>query len=217
MEYIYKYDELTGEYLDKDIARLNPVATKEAGEPVYLVPPFYTIKKPPKTSANNVAIYQNDTWMLKPDYRGCYICDELLNVQVVQEIGEIPDGYILITKAEAEQIANDPLWYVVQDGELVKNPNYEEQKEQQRREYLSMFAITKYDFFKYICEPNEISYQQLLTMVNLNDEIAAAWNLCERVYRGDDTLCTYITQFLPTMTPEVLDEIFESHGKYMGE
>lgn len=217
MQYYYSYDEHTFEYIDKGEADIDPVATKREGKPVYLAPAYATLKKPPSLTKYKVAVFQNDTWVIKDDYRGAYICDELLNLLVVQEIGSLPEGYILITEEEAHIIEKDPLWYIVEDGELVKNPNYEEQKEQQRKEHLAMFAMTKYDFYKCICTPNGISYAQLMAMVNSNEEIAAAWNLCGHVYRGDATLCTYIQQFLPEMTEEVLDNIFEQHGKIINE
>ena len=56
-----------------------------------------------------------------------------------------------------------------------------------------------------------------MQMVMTNEEIAAAWNLCGHVFRGDETLCKYITDFLPSMTDEVLDAIFEQYGKEINE
>ena len=215
--YIYNFDKITHEYTTSAEASIDPQATKREGKDVYLIPAYSTLKKPPKTNKYKVAVYENNTWVIKDDYRGAYICDELLNIQVVQEIGALPDGFIVITEGEAQQIVNDPLWYIVQDGELIKNPNYEEDKAKQRKEYISHLAMTKYDFFKYVCQPNNITYQQLIVMVNSNEQIATAWNLCGHVYRGDDTLCTYIEQFLPTLTSDVLDLIFEQHGKVINE
>lgn len=217
MDYIYRYDKVTFEYIDKDYARKDPEKSKEAGKPVYLVPPYYTTKKPPTLGKYQVAIYQSDKWVVKDDYRGSYICDELLNVQVVQDIGELPDGSILITEQEAETIKNDPYWYIVLDGELVKNPNYDEDVEKARKERIAKLGMTKYDFYKYVCLPNEISYTMLMQMVMTNEEIAAAWNLCGHVFRDDETLCKYITDFLPSMTDEVLDAIFEQYGKEINE
>lgn len=215
--YQYKYDKTTHEYLGKDYARLNPVETKIQGKDVYLLPPNYTMIEPPELAEHKIAIFENDGWIVKDDYRGCLICDELLNIQVVQEIGGLPEGFIFITEGQAEQIKSDYLWYVVKDGKLIKNPNYEEIKDNQHKEYIKKLAMTKYDFYKYFCRRKKISYEQLCQMVQSNDEIAAAWNLCGHVYRGDDILCKYIVQFLPDVTEEELDDLFEKHGKVINE
>lgn len=215
--YAYKYNSVTGEYIDKEYARLDPEATKIAGRNVYLLPPNCTLEAPPELGEHRVAIFQNGVWVVENDYRGEYICDEFLNIQIMQVLGNLPEGFIFITKAQAEKITEDYLWYIVQDGELIRNPNYEEQKAQEHKDYVSRLAMTKYDFYKFICVPNDISYSALLQMVSSNEEIAAAWNLCGHVYRGDATLCRYISQFLPAMTEEVLDTIFEEHGKIINE
>lgn len=215
--YYYSYDSVTGEYIGKGLADINPVATQRTGHNVYYAPAFATLNAPPELREHKVAIFENGKWIVKDDYRGCYICDELLNIQVVQEIGSLPAGFIVITEAEAQKIEDDPLWYIVDDGELIKNPDYEEQKEQQYREYLSRLAMTKYDFYKFVCQPNNITYSMLNQMVQTNEEIAAAWNLCGHVYRGDETLCKYIKTFLPNITDEELDTIYEEHGKIINE
>ena len=211
--YIYNYHPQTHEYLSMGEAYVDPAATKREGKDVYSVPAYATLKQPPTVADFKVPVFENDIWVIKDDYRNEYACNEALDVIFVQQIGSLPEGFIHITKPQAMQIANDPLWYIVQDGELIKNPNYEEQKAEQERERIGKLAITKYDFFKYICQPNNISYTQLMQIVNSNDDIAAAWNLCERVYRGDQLLNQYIVKFLPDITTQQLDEIFERYGK----
>lgn len=216
---VYNYDKITFQFTNESEANLDIVATRRTGEEVYLLPAYATFKKPPSVGEHKISIFdtQKDKWLVKDDYRGCYICDEQMNVQVVQEIGDLPEGFIVITEGQAEQIIQDHLWYIVQDGELIKNPNYEEDKAKERKEYISHLAMTKYDFYKYVCKPNDITYPQLVAMVNSNEEVAAAWNLCGHVYRGDEILCEYIEQFMPTLTEDVLDEIFENYGKVINE
>lgn len=215
--YIYNYSTDTHEYTDRSEASLDPMATKREGKDVWLVPANATLLKPPKLTKFKTAVFENDTWVIKDDYRGEYICNEALDVFVMQEIGAIPEGSIRITQKQAEQIAKDPLWYIVQDGELIKNPDYDKQKEEQRKEQIRRLAMTKYDFFKFVCQPNDITYSQLCQLVQSNDEVAAAWDLCGHVYRGDNVLCKYIKEFFPEMTDEKLDEIFEQHGKVINE
>lgn len=214
---IYNYSFDTHEYINSSEATLDPMATKREGKDVWLVPANATLLKPPKTPKYKVAVFENGTWIIKDDYRGEYICNEVLDVIYVQQIGDIPEGFIRITEKQAEQITKEPLWYIVQDGKLVKNPDYDKQKEEQRKEEIARLAMTKYDFFKFVCQPNEITYSQLCQLIQSNEEVAAAWDLCGHVFRGDNVLCKYIKEFLPSMTDEVLDEIFEQHGKVIDE
>ena len=107
--------------------------------------------------------------------------------------------------------------YIWNGKAVVVNPDYDEIKERERREYLSRLAMTKLDFFKYVCKPNNITYAMLMEMVQSNEDILSAWELCGHVFRGDEILCTYITQFLPAMTSDVLDAIFEQYGKVIND
>lgn len=217
MQYYYNYDKRTKEYTGSGVANINPVATKREGKEVYYAPAYATLKKPPTVNKYKVPVYINDAWVVKDDYRGAYICDENLNIQIVTTIGELPEGFIVISEEEAQQIKNDALWYVIEDGELIKNPNYDEQKEAQRKERLAHYGMTKYDFYKYVCQPNDISYPQLLQIISSSEEMRVAWDLCVHVFRGDEILCRYIKEYLPDITDEILDELFEGFGKYIGD
>lgn len=214
---VHNYSIDTHEYIDSNVATLDPQATKREGKDVWLVPANATLKKPPKAKPFKVAVYENDTWIIKDDYRGRYICNESLDIKFVQEIGALPEGFILITQAQAEQIISDPLFFIVQDGELIENPNYEEDKEKARKERIAKLGMTKYDFFKYVCQPYGIDYPTLISAVNSNYDMAAAWNLCGHVFRGDAILTDNITKYIPTMTEEALDDIYEEHGKEINE
>lgn len=80
------------------------------------------------------------------------------------------------------------------------------------KEYLKTLKMTKYDFFKYVCQPNGITYSQLMEAVNSNDEIAGAWNLCNHVYRCDEILNKYIKNYIPNITDDELNNIFTEHN-----
>lgn len=119
-----------------------------------------------------------------------------------------------------EQYENAPYLYAIENGILIENPNKDEEiakREQEEAERaakeLAMLNMTKYDFYKHICKPNGISYTELMQFVNSDEEIAAAWNLCERVYRGDELLFNCIKQVIPDITEEILDTIFKNYGK----
>lgn len=211
----YYYNELSMEYVGSDTAPLNPVATKREGKEVYSLPRCSTFTKPPRINKLKTALYdkESDDWQIVDDLRGEYIVNAAMDLRIMAEIGSLPAGYIHVTAKQAQKIKEDPIYYVVQDGELVKNPDYEEIKAQQEAERIARLSITKYDFYKAICQPNGLGYQQVMTLVNSNDEIAAAWHFCERVYRGDELLNTYIKQFIPAITDEQLDDIFNTLGK----
>ena len=212
--YCYYYDPITLEYTDSDTAPLDPEESKQQGKDVYSLPANSTFKRPPQLNKYKTAIYnlENDSWQTVDDYRGEYIVNSDMNIAIVTNIGAIPDGYVHITKEEADIIVNDPIYYIIQDGELVENPDYEEIKEQEEKERVLKLSITKYDFYKLICLPNGLGYQQVKALLASNDEIAAAWEFCERIYRGDELLNTYIKQFIPNITDEELDNIFKANG-----
>ena len=74
-----------------------------------------------------------------------------------------------------------------------------------------MLHMTKQDFFNYVCKPYGVTYSQLEAIVAGNDDLRAAWNLCNHVYRGNEQLNNYILTVLPALTAEKLTEIFEEH------
>lgn len=212
--YTYRYNPDTLEFLYEEQAFIDPERTKAAGYDVYILPAYSTFKKP-DLAENQAALYDisNDDWNIVADYRGQYIVNDLMNVQIQNELGPLPEGFIPITEEQAVIIQQDPIYFIIDGGRLIPNPNYEEEKEQQEKERIAKLSITKYDFYKLICQPAGLGYQQVIALVNSNDDIAAAWNFCERVYRGDELLNLYIKQFIPGITDAQLDEIFKTYGK----
>ena len=102
--------------------------------------------------------------------------------------------------------------YIYSNGNVILNPAWETIQQNKEKERIAKLSITKYDFYKLVCKPNGFDYKQVMALINSDDDIAAAWNFCERVYRGDELLNTYIKQYLPDVTDETLDEIFTRYG-----
>ena len=75
-----------------------------------------------------------------------------------------------------------------------------------------MLHMTKQDFFNYVCKPYGITYAKLGEVIASNDDLKAAWELCNHVYRGNEQLNNYILTVLPMLTAEKLTEIFEEHS-----
>jgi hypothetical protein len=131
----------------------------------------------------------------------------LCNVGIGNDIVFYVDmGFELL---DVEQSDIDGFYYLAEKCPM----KTEEQKEIEEKERIAKLSMTKYDFFKYVCSPYEITYAKLTEFVTSSDEVAAAWNLCARVYRGDETLCKSIKQVIPVMTDNKLDEIFKTYGE----
>lgn len=67
---VHHYDSTTGEYIHSTAASLDPLATEQAGEPVYLLPARATWLAPPAAGEGEVAVWRDAAWTLVPDHRG---------------------------------------------------------------------------------------------------------------------------------------------------
>jgi hypothetical protein len=131
----------------------------------------------------------------------------LCNVGIGDDIvSYVEMGFELL---DVEQSDIDGFYYLAEKCPM----KTEEQKEIEEKERIAKLSMTKYDFFKYVCSPYGITYAELSKFVASSDEVAAAWNLCARVYRGDETLCKSIKKVIPVMTDNKLDEIFKTYGE----
>lgn len=97
--------------------------------------------------------------------------------------------------------------YIVVNGELVKNPNYEEEQAQKEKERIKMLSCTKRDFALLLQEYG-VSYTQLKTLVASSEQAQLEWDLCERLYRFNPLLDVMAGQL--GITSEQLDMIFKT-------
>lgn len=128
----------------------------------------------------------------------------------------VPEPFITLTEEEINNIANqkDKVAFYI-NGEIIMKDKAEidaEEKKKKEAERIAKLHMTKYDFFTYVCKPYGITYEALMNVVNSNDDLKAAWNLCNHVYRGNADLNAYILKVIPTLTEEKLNEIFEEHN-----
>jgi hypothetical protein len=106
---IYNYHPITKEYTGESIADIDPEESKLKKKDVFLVPYNATEKQPPAKSKNKVACFENDKWIIKPDFRGkTGFHRETREEIIITEIGDLP-GYFsetkpLPTKKELEEI-----------------------------------------------------------------------------------------------------------------
>ena len=105
---LYNYDKNTKEYLSTTLASADPMETKIRGEFVPLVPANATLIEPPTVEANQVAVFENNKWVIKADYRKDYkkVTDEFIT-EYIKDIGEIADGCV-VTKELADEIDKNP-------------------------------------------------------------------------------------------------------------
>jgi hypothetical protein len=111
----------------------------------------------------------------------------------------------------AIQETNDALfaleaWEIMENGQPIKNPNYEKEIEQRKKEQLMMSNMTKLDFVNAL-EPFGVNYyEHIVLLLNSNLEAKKQWDLCERVYRFNPLLDELAKGF--GVTPNQLDKIF---------
>ena len=125
---IYNYNPITKEYIGECEAALDVAESKIQGKDIYLIPANATDVKPPKAKKNEIVIYDNG-WKIEADFRGQYIVNDDMEPIIVENIGALPEGFVVITESQANKIKTDDLYYVISDGKLIKNPDYEEQKQ----------------------------------------------------------------------------------------
>lgn len=129
MTKIYNYDPKTFEYINSENAELDPAELMINHREVPLVPAYATLIKPPAKRELKTRLFIENTWQVVDDFRGMYMVDDSMQPQAVTNFGALPEGYIPITEAQAQQIIEDDLYYVISDGKLIQNPNYEEEKQ----------------------------------------------------------------------------------------
>ena len=132
------------------------------------------------------------------------------------ETMQVPDPYIILTTDEIDNIVNqtDKIAFIVDGSVVLKDKAEIEAQEAKIKEAkrIAMLHMPKQDFFNYVCKPYGITYAKLGEVIASNDDLRAAWELCNHVYRGNEQLNNYILTVLPMLTAEKLTEIFEEHS-----
>ena len=163
---IYLYDEITKEYIETLDAYLDPAETEIKGEAVYMYPANSTEISPPQLLENQTCIFENGAWKITKDYRGQYQCNSNLEISIVENFGELAQDFILITKAQADKIAEDRLYYIVSNGKLVKNPQYEKQKAELEAERIAHLYLTAADVERGIYKAKGLDFDDIIDLVN---------------------------------------------------
>ncbi len=95
---------------------------------------------------------------------------------------------------------------IMQDGEVIINPDYEQEQAQKERERLNNLTMTKRVLWLQLKELG-ISYQQLKDLIATNEDAQAEWDLCENLKRDNPLLDIMGAEL--GITPEQIDNMFK--------
>lgn len=95
---IHHYHPITGEYIGTGEALPDPLE-----DSCFLIPAYATDVTPPKSGQNEIAVFDGESWSVKPDFRGTDCWSGYGDKHTITEIGEtVPDGASQ-TEPEPEQ------------------------------------------------------------------------------------------------------------------
>lgn len=209
---IYNYSHFTHEYLFESDASIDKEASKAGGKDVYYLPADATFAKPPKTLKFEVAVYENG-WQKKADYRDCWMVDKEMQPKKQDKIGDLPGGFIYITDTQAAKIQEDDLFYVIEDGQLIENPNYAEQKKAREDARINNLTMTALDFLN-VLKQCGFTDEQVEDYLNSHLSIKHQLQFCQNVYCGVAKSLMPIEYEGITITAEMVEQAFKNkHGE----
>ncbi len=165
--YIYNYDETTKEYLNNTEADKDPIQSEIIGDFVPLIPANATLTEPPLFEENQIPVFENGEWIIKPDYRkNYYKVDDNFLVEEIETIGE-QEGYYIVDKETGDLIKENPDKYKIVDNQIVAKTEEEYQQEQAQKEAerLAMLNLTRGDVFRGLLLAKGITKTQIAQMI----------------------------------------------------
>ena len=149
---IYHYSETTKEFLNSTEAEANPEETKIQGRFVPFIPAYSTLKPVPEININEAAIFEEEDWVVKPDYRkGFKKVDSELRLTDITEIGALESGYYLVDEETAKEIESTPDYYKIELGKVVKKTEEEyaqEQAQKRQEKFEKEFFLTSLGYIR---------------------------------------------------------------------
>jgi len=128
---IYNYHPITKEYISESIADESPL---EVG--IFLLPANATFQKPPEIDENEVAIFEDENWSIKQDYRGkVYYEKDSGERIVITEIGIYPDESLTDIEPKEYQIWDFEFNQWTEDTALIAKIQ-QEKTNQESRDFL---------------------------------------------------------------------------------
>lgn len=146
MKQIHYYDiDNDWLYISSEEAYLNVIETEKQGRNVYYCPYNATLVDLPKLKVHETARFNGINWDIIKDYRGCKQVNVDMTVSEVYEVGDIKEGYIIITDEQADIIEKDMDYFIIDGDKLIENPNYQEDKAKRTRRELDSLTLTPSD------------------------------------------------------------------------
>lgn len=160
---IYNYNPITYEYTGSQNADLDPQETKEQSKNVYLLPANATFLQPPASEPMKARVFKEGSWSYEKDFRkGFYKVDSNLNVMDITELGDIPEGYILVTEVIGDDIKANPEKYIIDDG-TVREKTEEEKQAEVEKEFNKQFFNTTLGYVRRSVTMKDGSTKDFLT------------------------------------------------------
>jgi hypothetical protein len=203
---IYNYDSITFEYTGSQNAYLDPEETKVQGKNVYLIPACATALKPPTAKEDFARVFENNAWIYVHDYRANYYkVDSVLNVTDITELGDLPEGYILVTKEVGNEIKSNPNDYIIDNKEVREKTEEEKQAEEQDR--ISHLKCTKRVFVLMLEQLGLDYFEQIAPKIEANRQAKLEWDLCVELERSNPLLNLIGAEL--GITPKQIDDLFK--------
>lgn len=164
---IYNFHSITKEYLTTVVAEADPAETKKQGKFIPLVPANATLIEPPIVEVNQVAVFENNGWVIKADYRKNYVkVNDNFQVQEIATIGE-QEGFYVVDKAIGELIKENPNNFKIQDNQIVQKTEteIEQQKAQEEAERIAMLNLTGADVERAIYKAVGMDFDDIISLI----------------------------------------------------
>lgn len=161
---VYNYNPFTFEYIGWDNAYLDVAESEVQGKEIYSLPAYATFTQPPKHKEDFARVWQDEKWQYIKDYRyNYYKVDSNLFVSVITELGELEEGYLLVTKELGELVKANPDNYIIDNNEVREKT--EEEKEAENREFLDALTLTPADVERALYKSKNMDFEDLKALI----------------------------------------------------
>lgn len=126
------------------------------------------------------------------DFNSQYLDEDIIRVVTTEDI------YLMYQQ--------DKNKVIYKDGEIILNPNYEEQKKEEEQRRIGKLTVTK-RVFALALQHYGITYTQLKELIATNEQAELEWDLCVELERSNPLLDIMAGQL--GVTPKQLDYIFQ--------
>lgn len=188
---VYSYSEDTKEFIGVETAEQDREASLRLGKFEPLIPANATLLKPPTAGAGKVAVFENDKWVIKNDYRGQLVIDPKTDeLQEIDYVGDIKIGFVFYS-------------------DYIKTAEYKEKVQKQKEARLQALAMKPLEFINAI-ETIGVSYTDLTSYCQENNEVDKCLKYSDFIARGDNFLNDLMQKF--NITSEKMDKLFKDFG-----